>query len=93
VSPNSDAQDERLIVDAARTGDEQALSELYTRSQSCTRSIFPGSIGTYLPARATHMTLRIWRKRSSFASLRRSIASSGVKHLSQPGCFGSRTTQ
>ena len=30
MSPNSEAQDERLIVDAARKGDEQALSELYT---------------------------------------------------------------
>jgi len=30
VSPNSDAHGERLIVDAARAGDESALSELYT---------------------------------------------------------------
>lgn len=30
VSPNDSAQGERLIVDAARTGDEAALSELYT---------------------------------------------------------------
>jgi RNA polymerase sigma-70 factor, ECF subfamily len=30
VSPNSDAHSERLIVDAARTGSEAALSELYT---------------------------------------------------------------
>lgn len=30
MSPNSGAQDERQIVDAARAGDEQALSELYT---------------------------------------------------------------
>lgn len=30
MSPNSDAHGERLIVDAARAGDEQALSELYT---------------------------------------------------------------
>ncbi len=30
MSPNSNAQDERLIVDAARNGDERALSELYT---------------------------------------------------------------
>jgi RNA polymerase sigma-70 factor (ECF subfamily) len=30
VSPNSNAQGERLIVDAAKTGDEAALSELYT---------------------------------------------------------------
>lgn len=30
MSPNSDAQSERLLVDAARSGDEQALSELYT---------------------------------------------------------------
>jgi RNA polymerase sigma-70 factor (ECF subfamily) len=29
VSPNGDAQNERLIVDAAKTGDERALSELY----------------------------------------------------------------
>jgi RNA polymerase sigma-70 factor (ECF subfamily) len=29
VSPNSDAHGERLIVDAARAGDEAALSELY----------------------------------------------------------------
>jgi RNA polymerase sigma-70 factor (ECF subfamily) len=29
VSPNSDAQGERLLVDAAKTGDERALSELY----------------------------------------------------------------
>jgi len=30
VSPNSNAQGERLIVDAAKAGDESALSELYT---------------------------------------------------------------
>ncbi len=30
VSPNGDVQSERLIVDAAKTGDEAALSELYT---------------------------------------------------------------
>lgn len=30
MSPNSDAHSERLIVDAARTGSEAALSELYT---------------------------------------------------------------
>ena len=30
MSPNSDAHGERLIVDAARAGDERALSELYT---------------------------------------------------------------
>jgi RNA polymerase sigma-70 factor (ECF subfamily) len=30
VSPNSNAQGERLIVDAARAGDQAALSELYT---------------------------------------------------------------
>ena len=30
VSPNSNVQDERLIVDAARAGDQSALSELYT---------------------------------------------------------------
>jgi RNA polymerase sigma-70 factor, ECF subfamily len=30
VSPNSNAQEERLIVDAARGGDQGALSELYT---------------------------------------------------------------
>jgi RNA polymerase sigma-70 factor (ECF subfamily) len=30
VSPNSNAQGERLIVDAAKTGDEAALSELYS---------------------------------------------------------------
>jgi RNA polymerase sigma-70 factor (ECF subfamily) len=30
VSPNSDAHSERLVVDAARTGSEAALSELYT---------------------------------------------------------------
>jgi len=30
VSPNSNAHGERLIVDAARTGDEAALSELYS---------------------------------------------------------------
>lgn len=30
MSPNSDAQGDRLLVDAARAGDEQALSELYT---------------------------------------------------------------
>jgi RNA polymerase sigma-70 factor (ECF subfamily) len=30
VSPNSNAQSERLIVDAAKAGDESALSELYT---------------------------------------------------------------
>jgi RNA polymerase sigma-70 factor (ECF subfamily) len=30
VSPNSDAHGERQIVDAARAGDESALSELYT---------------------------------------------------------------
>jgi RNA polymerase sigma-70 factor (ECF subfamily) len=30
VSPNSDAHGERQIVDAARAGDERALSELYT---------------------------------------------------------------
>ena len=30
MSPNSSAQDERLIVDGARNGSEQALSELYT---------------------------------------------------------------
>ena len=30
MSPNSNAQDERLIVDGARNGSEQALSELYT---------------------------------------------------------------
>jgi RNA polymerase sigma-70 factor (ECF subfamily) len=29
VSPNGDAQNERLIVDAAKAGDERALSELY----------------------------------------------------------------
>ncbi len=29
MSPNGDAQSDRLIVDAARTGDEKALSELY----------------------------------------------------------------
>ena len=29
MSPNSDAQGERLLVDAAKTGDERALSELY----------------------------------------------------------------
>jgi RNA polymerase sigma-70 factor, ECF subfamily len=29
VSPNSDAHGERLIVDAAKAGDERALSELY----------------------------------------------------------------
>jgi RNA polymerase sigma-70 factor, ECF subfamily len=29
VSPNGDAQNERSIVDAAKTGDEKALSELY----------------------------------------------------------------
>jgi RNA polymerase sigma-70 factor, ECF subfamily len=29
VSPNSEAQGERLIVDAARAGDERALTELY----------------------------------------------------------------
>jgi RNA polymerase sigma-70 factor (ECF subfamily) len=29
VSPNGDAQSDRQIVDAARAGDEQALSELY----------------------------------------------------------------
>jgi len=29
VSPNGDAQSDRLIVDAARAGDEKALSELY----------------------------------------------------------------
>ena len=29
MSPNGDAQNERLIVDAAKTGDEKALSELY----------------------------------------------------------------
>ena len=30
MSPNSNAQGERLIVDAARAGDQAALSELYT---------------------------------------------------------------
>lgn len=30
MSPNNDAHGERLIVDAARAGDERALSELYT---------------------------------------------------------------
>ena len=30
MSPNSNAQGERLIVDAAKAGDESALSELYT---------------------------------------------------------------
>lgn len=30
MSPNGNAQGERLIVDAARTGDSRALSELYT---------------------------------------------------------------
>ncbi len=30
MSPNGDAQSERLIVDAAKTGSEAALSELYT---------------------------------------------------------------
>ena len=30
MSPSSDAHDERLLVDVARTGDEAALSELYT---------------------------------------------------------------
>lgn len=30
MSPNGDASGERLMVDAARTGDESALSELYT---------------------------------------------------------------
>lgn len=30
MSPSGDAQGERLVVDAARTGDEAALSELYT---------------------------------------------------------------
>lgn len=30
MSPNSDAHSERLVVDAARTGSEAALSELYT---------------------------------------------------------------
>ena len=30
MSPNGDAHGERLLVDAARTGDEAALSELYT---------------------------------------------------------------
>jgi RNA polymerase sigma-70 factor (ECF subfamily) len=30
VSPNSDAHGERLIVDAAKAGDQAALSELYT---------------------------------------------------------------
>lgn len=30
MSPNNDAHGERLIVDAARGGDERALSELYT---------------------------------------------------------------
>lgn len=30
MSPNSEAQSDRLLVDAARGGDEQALSELYT---------------------------------------------------------------
>ncbi len=30
MSPNSNAQGERLIVDAAKAGDEAALSELYT---------------------------------------------------------------
>jgi RNA polymerase sigma-70 factor (ECF subfamily) len=29
VSPNGDAQEERLLVDAAKAGDERALSELY----------------------------------------------------------------
>jgi RNA polymerase sigma-70 factor (ECF subfamily) len=29
VSPNSEAQDERLLVDAAKAGDQAALSELY----------------------------------------------------------------
>jgi RNA polymerase sigma-70 factor (ECF subfamily) len=29
VSPNGDAQDERLLVDSAKAGDERALSELY----------------------------------------------------------------
>jgi len=29
VSPNGDAQSDRLIVDAARAGDEKAMSELY----------------------------------------------------------------
>ena len=31
MSPNDDAQNDRQIVDAARAGDEQALSELYLR--------------------------------------------------------------
>ena len=30
VSPNNNAHGERLIVDAAKAGNEQALSELYT---------------------------------------------------------------